>query len=493
MICISIAQESRRLALVDMFNASKQCDLIELRLDRFSKAADISELLAHKPKPVIMSCRRPRDGGNWAGSEEERLTLLRQCIISKADYVEIELDVADQIRPFPPSKRVISYVDLEGTTESLDDVYAEACRHQPDVIKLVTLARTPEEAWPLVKIVARATVPTVAVGIGKPGIMLTILGKKVGSPWTYAALERGMETYPAQPTVRDLEEIYAYRSIDKGTRLIGVIGFTPRETATVAALNTALAHLGLSARCLPLAIGDLGVFKKVIDATRLASVVVDPPHRGDIVDIAAEREPLVDQFRAADVVLRKQDRWNAYNTFGRAALAALEETLRSRSPSDKPLQGRMVMIVGTNADGRMLAYGVKRRGGVPIIAGRDRQAAMAIAQEIECRQIPYEALYSTTHDVLIVASDESHHPSGRGPATPIHFGYLKPNITVMDTTAMPEKSELVREAEARSCLVVPPLRIFLDQLRLQLKLIAGQEVPQEVLKQGIGLAIEELD
>jgi 3-dehydroquinate dehydratase/shikimate dehydrogenase len=102
MICISINQESRRLALADMLNASRQCDLLEIRLDRFGKAPDLSELLSAKPRPVIMSCRRPRDGGHWEGSEEERLALLRQCIISKADYVEIELDVADQIRRFPP-------------------------------------------------------------------------------------------------------------------------------------------------------------------------------------------------------------------------------------------------------------------------------------------------------------------------------------------------------------------------------------------------------
>src|SRR6516162_11925527 len=103
MICISLAQESRRLALADMLNAAPQCDLIEVRLDRFGKAPELNEILAVKPRPVIMSCRRPRDGGLWEGSEEERLALLRQCIISKADYVEIELDVADEIRPFPPA------------------------------------------------------------------------------------------------------------------------------------------------------------------------------------------------------------------------------------------------------------------------------------------------------------------------------------------------------------------------------------------------------
>src|SRR5580700_7861211 len=115
MICISINQESRRMALVDMLNAASQCDLLEVRLDRFGKAPELGELLGNKPRPVIMSCRRVRDGGAWDGTEEERLALLRQCIISKADYVEIELDVADQIRPFPPARRVISYTNLTET------------------------------------------------------------------------------------------------------------------------------------------------------------------------------------------------------------------------------------------------------------------------------------------------------------------------------------------------------------------------------------------
>src|SRR5207244_2865873 len=88
--------------------------------------------------------------------------------------------------------------------------YAQAQTKQPDVIKLATLARTPEEAWPLLQILAKPALPTVVVGLGKPGIMLSVLGKKIGSPWTYAALEKGMETYPGQPTVRELNDVYHY-------------------------------------------------------------------------------------------------------------------------------------------------------------------------------------------------------------------------------------------------------------------------------------------
>ena len=137
MICISINQESRRLALVDMLNAARQADLLEVRLDRFGKAPDLGELLANKPKPIIMSCRRAKDGGYWDGSEKDRLVILRQCIISKADYVEIELDVADDIRRFPPSQRVIAYTNLQETPSDILDIYDEAKSKSPDVIKQI--------------------------------------------------------------------------------------------------------------------------------------------------------------------------------------------------------------------------------------------------------------------------------------------------------------------------------------------------------------------
>src|ERR1700731_2425690 len=120
MICISIYQESRRFALVDMLNASRQGDLLEVRLDPFGKGD---------------------------GTEDERLAILRQCIVAQADYVEIELDVAGQVRKFGPAKRVISYTNLQETPANLAEIYAEAQTKSPDVIKLVTQVRTPEEAW----------------------------------------------------------------------------------------------------------------------------------------------------------------------------------------------------------------------------------------------------------------------------------------------------------------------------------------------------------
>ncbi|HEY7329965.1 MAG TPA: type I 3-dehydroquinate dehydratase [Gemmataceae bacterium] len=470
MICISIAQESRRMALVDMLNAAPQCDLLEVRLDRFGKAPDVGEMLAVKPKPVIMSCRRPRDGGRWDGTEEERLAILRQCIVSKADYVEIEMDVADQIRPFPPTKRVISYTNLQGTPADIADIYAQAQTKRPDVLKLTTLARTPEEAWPLVQILARAPLPTVVVGLGKPGVMLSVLGAKIGAPWTYAALERGMEAYPDQPTVGDLENVYHYRFIQRSTRLIGITGFGERERATAAALNAAFAHLQLPARCLPLGVGSVRLFGKVIEAVKLAAAVIDAEHRQSILQIATEREPSAERTGVADLILHRENKWHAANTQIPATVNALEAAMRERWGSEHPLAGRMVVLAGVNDLARTMGRELAQRGSVVIVAGRERDAAQRLAQELKCRFVQFEAVYTTIHDVLIVCDEANIHP-----------GYLKSGTTVMDLTSPLQPSSLLREAEERGCAVVTPRQLWLEQMALQTHLLTGKDVPRQLL------------
>lgn len=485
MICISINQESRRLALVDMLNAARQADLLEIRLDRFGKAPEVGDLLANKPKPVIMSCRRAQDGGYWDGAEAERLAILRQCIVSKADYVEIELDIADDIRRFPPSQRVIAYTNLRETPPDILEIYDEMKTKSPDVIKLVTLARTPEEAWPLVQIVAKATVPTVVVGLGKPGVMLAILGQRIGAPWIYAALEHGMEAYPGQPTIDDLADIYRFRDVQKSTRFVGVTGFGEREIITVAALNAILAQAESPYRCLPMAIGELKVFRKVIDAVKLGALVVDAEHQHEILQIGAVPHGPVKTTQAADVLIHKGDAWHAFHTAAQTWMDGLKQALATKFPGDNPLKDRMVVIVGVNASARIVAAEVQRQGGNAIIASFNKKAGQQIAQSLGCRYIQFEAIYSTMHDVLVVCADEKHEDLKKPGSGGIHAGYLKPGMTVMDLTASAAPSELLREAKLRGCVTVAPRDLLLSQLDQQVRMLTGKTVPRAAIEQAI--------
>ena len=468
--------------MADMVNAKLFGDVLEIRLDRFGKSPDIGEMIAARPKPVIMACRRPDDGGFWDGTEDERLAILRQCIICKSDYVEIELDIADDIRPFPPSKRVISYTNLGETPIDILDIYEEMKLKRADVIKLVTLARTPEEAWPLVQILAKAVVPTVVVGLGKPGIMLSILSRKIGAPWIYAALERGLEAYPGQPTVEDLRDIYRLQDIEKSTRLIGVTGFGEREQITVAALNAAFAHLSLAFRCLPMGIGNMKVFRKIIDAVKLAGAVIDAEHQSSIVEIQPELHGVAKDTQAADVLIQKNSAWHGMHISGQAWISALKNALKKRNPGDNPLKDRFVLLAGLNGASRIIASEVQRLGGNAIIATNHKKAGQAVAAAVGCRYVAYEAMYVTLHDVLIVCDEEKDEKLGRNG---IHAGYLKQGMIVIDLTAGVQRSKLLHDSETRGCDIVSPLDLMLDLLEMQAKTLTGKAVPREVLRSAI--------
>jgi 3-dehydroquinate dehydratase/shikimate dehydrogenase len=480
MICISILQESRRMALVDMLNSARQCDLLEIRLDRFGMAPELKELLSHKPTPVIMSCRRRQDGGFWDGTEAERLALLRQCVMHKADYIEVEVDAAHEIQRFPPTRRVIAcHIRPEDSPQDIANLYAEAQTKDPDVIKIIAQVETPEEAWPLVQILAKPPVPTVVVGLGKTGTMLATLAKKVDSPWTYAALEKGMEAHPGQPTVHELRNVYHIEKINRKTRLIGVTGFGDREYLTVAGLNNALAHLGLGARCLPLSVGSARLFSKVIDAVKLAGVVIDRAHQTMLLPLAAEQHPSAAFAKATDLFVEKGNNWHAYFTMPQAAVSALTEVLRDKTKSEEPIVGRMVLLVGLGPLTRTLAADLQHRGANIILAGLDRKAAQHAAQELNCRFVQFEAIYTTLHDVLVYCDEEQEERSRLG-VSGLHLGVIRAGSAVMDLTADARRTKLLNEAILRGCHVVRPRDVLLTQLQLQSKLLSGQDVAPDV-------------
>jgi 3-dehydroquinate dehydratase/shikimate dehydrogenase len=223
----------------------------------------------------------------------------------------------------------------------------------------------------------------------------------------------------------------------------------------------------------------------------LAAVIVDPQHRGPILEVSGEAEDAAKESESADVIVHKDDKWFAYNTVWRSALAALENAMRSKQSSDKPLEGRIVMIVGPNALARTIAYGVNRRGGVPIIASRDAGAAQMAAQLFKCRHVQFEAIYSTMHDVLVLCSEEKDklRDKSRSGELAVHGSYLKPGMTVMDLSAMPLATPLLDDARVRGCAVVSPRQVLLSQLELQVKLITGKDAPSGVLADALSQAI----
>lgn len=468
MICVSIAQQSQRLAMVDMLNAMGQCDLIELRLDRFEKSPEVRALLEACKRPAIVACRRKAEGGDWEGTEEARLALLRQAVLEKAAYVEIELDVADQIRRYGPTKRIIAYTNTRETPADLDDLYNEACGKDPDVVKLTLPARTPEEAFPILKLVAKGKLPTVAVGWGRNGLMLNILGRRYKAPWTYAALEKGMEAYPGMATIGDLEEIYDYQRIDSKTPLFAVAG-TPEEQALFArVLHHGFRQLENRTRCLPLEIGDADLFKKVADAVRLEGILVDEQRREALRPLCAEVEETVRAADAVDLVVTRGEKWKGVSVLARAVSRAIERAMAARDPAAEPLAGRTLIVVGAGPSARSVAQALLQKKAIVVIADRDNDRARSVAAAFKARYVPTGQVYSTVADGIVVCPG----PDGK-PAIDLPRSTAREGLVGVDLCSLVEPSPLLEEIRLLGGAAIPPLEIVLRRMRTVLHALTG--------------------
>ena len=114
--------------------------LVEWRLDHVQETLNLPALLAARPGPVIVTVRRPEDGGLWRGEEEQRRALLRQAVAAGVEYVDLEPDAADAIPRSGATQRIVSRHDFQGTPADLYSLYEELASHDADIVKLATLA-----------------------------------------------------------------------------------------------------------------------------------------------------------------------------------------------------------------------------------------------------------------------------------------------------------------------------------------------------------------
>jgi 3-dehydroquinate dehydratase/shikimate dehydrogenase len=478
MLCIAVAPESRKLGKVDLLNAAPQCDLIELRLDRLGKEPDIPDMIRGISKPILISCRRKQDGGAWTDTEEERQKMLRTAIIAGPAYIELELDVAESVPRFGKTKRVISYTSTTKPLANLEQIYEKAVKQKADVVKFVGPTPTLEAAWPLLAAVSKKRdVPVVGMGLDQSGLMFSLLGRKHGSPWIYGALEKGLEAYSGQQTVTELEDTYHWKDIGPQTRFIAVIGFGPTETRVVKTLNSAFRTLNLNIRCLPVAIGSTDKLGQMLDALHINVILPNAGTGARVLALASQREEATRISEFADLLVKQPDGWHAFSTLWRSALRAIETSLGAKTPEDRPLDRRNVMLIGAGGLAQSVAFGIQKRKGLMSIASSDDDAAQLMAQTFGARFVPMANMYDTLTDVVVVTEATSEH--GDRETMRLNPSYLRPNMTVTDLSNIPDETLLLEESRLRGCKVVEPVAVFREHISAIFKSITGKDLPAE--------------
>ena len=278
MICTTIQNRT----LDRIYDALKQCEMAEIRLDRCQLSPKEIEELFTSDVPLVATCRicdiaasEPSFQGLPEQSREIKAMQIAEkkllkAIESGARYVDVEIEAQKQM-----SKRVRgaahengtvfirSYHDFEGTDsfEALKAVVEKCVYHGADMVKIVTMAHSQADVDKVMalygwcrqeketgneRIGALADGGLIAFCMGEAGHGSRLEALKNGAPYTYAALSAEESAAPGQWDAAEMRsEVYRdFKFIETASPLTMPVSKSFAQRAIIAAaLAEGTSHL----------------------------------------------------------------------------------------------------------------------------------------------------------------------------------------------------------------------------------------------------------
>jgi 3-dehydroquinate dehydratase / shikimate dehydrogenase len=486
MICVSIGRGRHALMIAEHRHLVEQgAKLVELRLDYINGPVKLKRLLTDRPSPVVIACRRKHDGGMFAGTEQERLVLLRMAIAEGADYVDLEDDVAGQVPRFGNTKRIISFHDFRKTPDDLEAIHKRLCAFDPDIVKICTLANQPSDNLRMLRLVRASKVPTVGFCMGDIGSVTRILCGKYGSPFTYATFHEERALAPGQLSYKQMVETYRYDDIRPDTEIYGVVADPVGHSLSPLIHNAAFQKLGLNKVYVPLRVPREHLSTFIDEAAELGikGLSVTIPHKEAMVDLLNYSDEAVRGIGATNTVVFREGQRYGYNTDYSAAMSSLEEAIAGHFRDDAALTNKTALVMGAGGVGRAIAFGLVERGAQVVVSDGVAERAGALAARLRCKAIDWPARHGVYADIVINCTPIGMHPDVDD--TPYGKHHLRPAMVVFDAVYNPENTLLVKDARNQRCKVITGVDMFVRQAAMQFKLFTELDAPAELMRETI--------
>lgn len=224
-------------ALRKMDMAAPFADVIEVRLDVMQEF-DVAEIVQAAPRPIIVTYRSRKEGGSGSADSETQSGYLLEAIEAGADFVDVEYGLPPELRQRifqgrSGSALIISAHLLDGTParQRLEEVLRKMADTGADVVKIITLAMTPEDnlrVLGLIPLAKELGVKIIAFCMGPLGRISRISTLLTGGYLTFASLEEGQESASGQMPVGEMKDMLERLSIGIKTR-----GKNERDQTTI--------------------------------------------------------------------------------------------------------------------------------------------------------------------------------------------------------------------------------------------------------------------
>lgn len=464
-------------------------ELVELRLDYIRRSVNLKRLLEDQPCAAIATCRRPSDGGKWRGSEDERVVLMRTAIADGVDYVDLEMDIADKIRRYGKTKRIVSYHNFQHTPPNIAEVYKRMVDLDPDIIKITTMAHSPGDNLAVLRLARDSKIPTVAFCMGEIGTPSRILCGKFGSPFTYATFSTERRLAPGMLSIDVMRKLYRYESINKDTEVFGVIADPVEQSLSPLIHNSEFKRLKMNRIYLPFRVPreHLASFVENAQELGIKGLSVTIPHKEEVIRCVNAMDEDVAGIRAANTVLFNEDRISAHNTDCKAAIRSLLKVLQADPKDKEAFKGTRFLILGSGGVARAIGWGIKDRGGTISVSGRNLKSTEELANKLEGNSVNWVARHGVQTDVLINCTPVGMHPNLND--SPFDERHLKQRMIVFDTVYNPEQTLLIKQARNEGCQIITGVDMFVRQAEMQFRIFTGERPDKRLMRDQVKRAI----
>ena len=468
-IVVSVLERTVSTAAALVERPPAGCGLVEIRADRFG-AADVAALVPRCPLPTVVTARRPEDGGEFRGSEEERRALLLAALQAGADFVDVEWGspVAGLLRGPVAGRGILSHHGGPCSVDRLRDLRRAMAAEPAARLKIVPVAGRIGDLGAIRDVLAeRGGPPLACFATGRAGVLSRLLALRWGSWGTYGAVSTGRETAAGQLTVADLEDRFGVRSIGPRTVLHGLVGRDLEWSPSPAMHAVGYRSAGLDARYLPVELDRFDDVDALLDRDGpigLAGFGVTVPYKVSARGRCTDVDDWAEATGAVNTVVPRGDVWSGFNTDAEAARRLL-------GPLGS-LSGRRALVLGAGGTARSMAVVLRSLGASVALCNRDPGRARAVASEIGAEVVPWSERHGIRPDVLVQAT-----PLGRSGETAVERNGL-PGLAVLDAAYGPEPTPLVRSARHAGLPTVDGLDLLVAQGVLQFRHLTGH-VAQE--------------
>lgn len=436
-----------------------------MRLDKIARLSleALKKALEATPRPLILTLRSVEQGGEFEGSLEEKMQLLKQLVSLKPAYLDVEYDLPESFllslqTEHPQTKVILSYHNTKETPKDLPALLKKLKEKPAHLYKIAITAKSTLDAiQALILQKQTASNNLITIAMGEEGVITRVLGPLYGCPIRFCCLSETDKTAPGQLTAEEYEEIYRVSSLTKFTKLCGLVG-TP--------LNKSISHLyhnrlykerGIDARYfkMPLTKEQLPQFLPLIKQLNFTGLSVTCPLKETVIPYLDKIDPIAKQIGAVNTLHFSPEGLKGNNTDAKGALDALE--------SLSPVKGKRIVMLGAGGAARAIAFEAKRRGAQLLLLARREAAAKQLAAELKVAGGSFEELPKIAagvgYDILIDAT-----------SAPLELEpeLILPRAIIMDLKNVREDTPLLKLAKQCGCRTVNGYEMFYRQADLQL-------------------------